>query len=452
MKNLKIYIIIIWIGTVGVAQGQNLRKIICDGSLTQLDSLVKAGLEVNKPNKFGLAMLHYAVACNKIDKIKFLVSKGANVNVLYRKQYTPLYYAVSFNRLKIVNLLIEAGAKPTIGSSPIFTAVLNENLPMVKKLLTPDTNIDAVNDRGNTALAIALRQDSKEMANFLLSQGADVKKVRTFTLKGKYVDPNTPGLKPKLFAPNFVSTESMEHTPGFSPNGKILYYTIESRKYRGGRIMASRFKKGQWTTPTQVFAPGKYREFDSFITRDGSKMFYCSNRPRYKGDTTKSVDMWMVKRRGKKWSKPIHLGNEVNTQYQDWFPTVSDKGLLVFSNGPRGKSKIYYSTLKNGQYQQGIAFSDSVNSSYQDYDPLIAPDESYVIFASRRPGGQGGADLYVSFKKEDGTWTKAKNMGKAINTRGGEFAPALSHDGKYFFYTSAGDIYWVSSKVIQHLK
>jgi len=452
MKVIKICVLIICIGITHFAQALDVQKVVCNGSLQQLDSLIKSGFEVNTQNKRGITALHYAVACNKEKMIRLLIDQGANVNILDKRKYTPLYFAAAYNRTKIVNMLIKAGAMPNIGSNPIFYAVLNNNLPMLKKLVTPKINVDDTNKRGNTALAMAMQQDSQEMVKFLLSKGADIKKVRTFKLKGKYVDPKEPGLEPKMFASNFVSTESFNHTPSFSPDGKSLYFTTESRKYPGGRIMVSHFKKGKWTNPRQAFAKGEYREFDSFVTRDGSKMYYCSNRPRYKGDTTKSVDMWMMKRKGKKWGKPIHLGNEVNTKYQDWFPTVSDKGTLVFSNGPRGKSKIYYSTLKNGQYQKGIAFSDSINSPYQDYDPLIAPDESYVIFSSRRPGGQGSVDLYVSFKKPDGTWTKAKNMGKAINTKRIEFAPTLSHDGKYFFFNRGGDIYWVSSKVITNLK
>ena len=452
MKAIKTCILIICIGVVHLTQGQNVQKIVCDGSINQLDSLIKSGFEVNTQDKRGLTALHYAVACNKIKMVQLLIDKGANPNTMDKRKYSPLYFAAAYDRPKIVNMLMEAGAKPSIGPSPIFYAVLNDNLTMLKKLVTPEIDIDAKNRRGNTALAMATRQDSKEMVKFLLSKGADKSTVPTFNLRGKYVGQTEPGLEAKMFAPNFVSTESFNHTPSFTPDGKTLYFTTESRKYPGGRIMMTRIKNGKWTDPKQAFAKGEYREFDSFVTRDGTTMYYCSNRPRYQGDTTKSVDMWMVKRKGKKWGKPIHLGNEINTKHQDWFPTLSDKGTLVFSNGPRGKSKIYYATLKNGQYQKGIAFSDSINSPHQDYDPIIAPDESFLIFSSRRPGGYGSVDLYISFKKPDGTWTQAKNMGKAINTKQIEFAPTLSPDGKYLFFNRGGDIFWVSTEVIKNLK
>ena len=174
-------------------------------------------------------------------------------------------------------------------------------------------------------------------------------------------------------------------------------------------------------------------------------------------DTIQNADIWMMERKGNSWGKPVHLGNEVNSPKNDWFPTVSNKGLLVFSPSIGRDGKIVYSTLKDGVYQKPIPFGENINApkSY-NYDPLIAPDESFLIFASRREGNIGAADLYISFKKEDGTWTPAKNMGDTINTKTTDYAASLSPDGKFLFFTSnskgSSDIYWVSSQVIENLK
>ena len=89
-------------------------------------------------------------------------------------------------------------------------------------------------------------------------------------------------------------------------------------------------------------------------------------------------------------------------------------------------------------------------------------------------------DLYISFKKNDGSWTKAKNMGEPINSSASEICPGVSPDGKYFFFTSyrtihknyseipltyeekirilnspgngLGDIYWVDARIIEKIK
>jgi Tol biopolymer transport system component len=105
-------------------------------------------------------------------------------------------------------------------------------------------------------------------------------------------------------------------------------------------------------------------------------------------------------------------------------------------------------------------------------DPYIAPDESFIIFASNRPNGiseadmflrDGGSqelDLYISYNKGNNTWTTPKNLGKGINTKAWEFGPTLSPDKKYLFFTrrmnfktvEPSKIYWVSAIIIDQLK
>ena len=66
--------------------------------------------------------------------------------------------------------------------------------------------------------------------------------------------------------------------------------------------------------------------------------------------------------------------------------------------------------------------------------------------------GYGRGDLYISFKTEQGQWTKALNMGLSINTQHHELCPFVTHDGNYLFYTSQQDIYWVGTEIIEELQ
>jgi hypothetical protein len=65
-----------------------------------------------------------------------------------------------------------------------------------------------------------------------------------------------------------------------------------------------------------------------------------------------------------------------------------------------------------------------------------------MIFKSNRPGGYGDNDVYISFKKYDGTWTHPKNMGPSFNTQKNENPIDVSPDGKYMFLYLNGDMYW----------
>ena len=113
---------------------------------------------------------------------------------------------------------------------------------------------------------------------------------------------------------------------------------------------------------------------------------------------------------------------------------------------------IYSSELKEGIFQEPKLLDDSINTKAYEADVFVSPDESYVIFCSIRKEGYGKGDLYISFKDETGNWSKATNMGAVINTEGHELCPFVTKDGKYFFYTSNQDIYWVDASVIQELK
>lgn len=108
------------------------------------------------------------------------------------------------------------------------------------------------------------------------------------------------------------------------------------------------------------------------------------------------------------------------------------------------------------RYSKVENLSEPINTVHHEVDPYIAPDESYIIFCSNRPGGFGKEDMYVSYKKDDGSWTAPVNMGDKVNSPFQEYIPYVTPDGKYFFFTSdksgSRDIYWMDSEIIKELK
>ena len=102
-----------------------------------------------------------------------------------------------------------------------------------------------------------------------------------------------------------------------------------------------------------------------------------------------------------------------------------------------------------------VNLGDSVNSSFPDYNPVISADESTLIFSSRRPESTGDGDvtdeglymedIYVSYKKPNGKWTKAKSISSRINTADDEGCIGISPDGQQLFVyknVNGGDIYY----------
>lgn len=278
---------------------------------------------------------------------------------------------------------------------------------------------------------------------------------------GPYLSQKPPGLTPEIFAPGTVSTEGSELNAVISPDGNEFYFCRYGPS-SPTRIMIIKRENGRWSKPRVApFSGTAFSDVDPSISTDGNTMFFGSTRPNGKPDS-KGCDIWTVKRSSPadQWSDPVILQGPVNTPENENYAFTSGQGTLFFqSNGHGGLGglDIFKSEFKNGKFQKPENLGNAVNSEYNDYDAFIAPDESYIIFSSKdRPEGRGSGDLYISFKKRNGDWSNAKNMGGGVNSGVMDLCPVVTPDGKYLFFTSRrtgnGDIYWVSSKIIENFR
>lgn len=278
-------------------------------------------------------------------------------------------------------------------------------------------------------------------------------------LTGLYLGQKPPGVTPELFAEGIVSTGKNEVNAVFSKDGKEFYYSLFNSG-KGYTIMMMEEKKDGWTKPTVAPFSGKYSEVDMFITPDGNQFYYVSKRPFKEGESrSPGYQIWFMNRTSKGWGEPKNLGPIINSGKRQLYPSVTNNGTIYFGSNRNGKSDsdIYRSYLKNGIYTIPEKLGDSINTDYDETDVYVSPDESYIIFtAVNKLDGLGSGDNYISFRKKDGSWTKAKNLGSPLNSPYSDFCPMLSPDGKYFFFTSGrrgnDDIYWVSSEFTKKLR
>jgi len=272
------------------------------------------------------------------------------------------------------------------------------------------------------------------------------------TLSGPYLGQKPPGMKPEIFAPGIISTEKSELNAVFSPKENEFYYAIHTPedKYI---IMYTKQVDNIWTQPEIISFSGKYTDVDMAFSPNGNQLYFCSKRP-VPGNSAPEYNIWICERlQNNNWSEPIKMGTPINTSESETYPTFTNDGTMYFSSsrtGGKGSKDIYYSKYINGKFTEAINLGDSINTQYGEGDTYVAPDESYLIITCwGRPEGKG---LDISFKKEDGTWTRKTNMEKVLqrNIIGG--CPYVSPNGKYFFYTYKGDIYWVDAKIIEDLR
>lgn len=445
------------------SNGQDIHRTACQGNLAKLDSLLGDTTSINVVDRRGRSLLHYSVGCNREEVFDYLVERGIDINIEENVGWTPLLLAIMQKREVFVQKLLALNAKANFnhenkeGTSVLMEAILNDDLSTARLLIEKGADVDALNNRGNSPLSIARREGLSEIVSLLLAHGAKQEGSLVSGLEGEYMGQPKPGLTATIFAPNFISTENFTHNGVFHPNGREFYFTIETFRYNRGTIMVSRKNGEKWSKPEPAPIPGDYREVGPFISKDGMKMFFASSKPIDESDSLKrDVDIWVMERMGDNWGPPKHLGEKINTDGNDWFATLSDDGAIYYyiHNFKDGSGNIYYSENIGGEFQEGVLIEGVDNEEYYNYDPYVAPDESYLIFAStKRPDGIGNADLYISFKDDQDMWSKPENMGDGVNSEESEYAPLMTPDGKYLFFARGhGDIYWVDAQVIENLK
>lgn len=299
-------------------------------------------------------------------------------------------------------------------------------------------------------------------------------------IAGEYFGQTPPGMEPELFAPDIVSTGLNERDAAFSPDGKEFYYTIMT-PMRTGVIMMMRQKENRWSQPDVASFSGSYSDLEPCLSPHGTRLFFVSNRPLVEGGPPKDYDIWYVDRTDSGWTEPRNLGAPVNTDRNEFYPSVTSGGTLYFTGTFNGSEDIFFARPIDGSYSEPERLSQAVNSVHYEFNALIAPDESFLIFSSiGREGGFGGGDMYVSFRQADGSWSEARNLGPSVNSRSIDYCPGLSPDGKYIFFTSnrvagdidstrltslddvrrlydgyqngTGDIYWVKREIIERFR
>lgn len=157
-------------------------------------------------------------------------------------------------------------------------------------------------------------------------------------------------------------------------------------------------------------------------------------------------DFWTADRTGpgpRDWTPARLLEGALNGPESEGAGSLSGDGRrLVFSACERaeglGDCDLYEARLGEGGWTAGRNLGAPVNGPSWDSHPALSADGLRLVFASDRPGGFGGSDLWLCTALEDGGWSEPRNLGPAINTVGEECGPFLHADGRSLYFSSDG--------------
>ena len=225
--------------------------------------------------------------------------------------------------------------------------------------------------------------------------------------------------------------------------GDEIYFSVQSYADEVSVVAFIKKENNKWSVPHIASFSGKYFDIEPFISSDGLKLFYASNRPAENtDDKSKDFDIWYVQRKNKNsdWSSPINVGAPINSDNDEFYPSISNNNNFYFTSDAqtsKGKDDIFLSKWEVDKYTTPVSLSDSINSEGYEFNAYIAPDESYIIFSGyQREDGFGSGDLYISYKVSNSVWTKAKNLGVEINSAKMDYCPFVDIRSNTLYFTS----------------
>ncbi len=195
----------------------------------------------------------------------------------------------------------------------------------------------------------------------------------------------------------------------------------------------------------------EYSELNPLLSPDGKTLYFSrKNHPQNIGGVNDKEDIWYSQLDSAgHWQLAQNMGREFNNAGPNFVNTIR-------SVTPDGKSAIMLlgnKYNKNGKMEAGVSISSNVNGQWSkpkalnidnDYNVnekanyFLTDNRQTLLMSVEREDTKGSRDLYVSFLKQDSSWTEPKNLGDVVNTANEETAPFLASDDKTLYFSSNG--------------
>jgi len=177
-------------------------------------------------------------------------------------------------------------------------------------------------------------------------------------------------------------------------------------------------------------------DFSPVILGNGRVIYFTSDRD---GDQ----NIYSTVSTGYGWGEPVDAGKALNTGGDDGGATITPDGhWMVFvgceREGGSGDCDLYIAEYAGGTWRNVQNLGPSINSPAWDSQPSVSIDGLSLYFASERPGGMGGTDIWMTTRNYGGSWSLPVNLGPNVNTVGDEASPFIAADNKTLYFSSNG--------------
>lgn len=255
-----------------------------------------------------------------------------------------------------------------------------------------------------------------------------------------------------------VNAFLMQYFPVLTADQQQLIFT---RRIGGGPsddedlVISKRGARGRWLAPESISKAinTKLNEGTCTISADGRKLIFtsCIGREGYG-----SCDLYVSVRIGDEWTKPKNLGPNVNSSEWESQPSLSADGRTLYfvsdRRGGVGRRDIWVSYQnENGDWTRAKNVGKPVNTIYDEISPFIHVNNRVLYFASNGLIGFGGYDIFFSEKDSASRWTDPKNIGSPINDHEDQFSLFITADGTrgYYSHEEVKDAGYTTSQIYE---
>jgi outer membrane protein OmpA-like peptidoglycan-associated protein len=249
-------------------------------------------------------------------------------------------------------------------------------------------------------------------------------------------------VKNYVFAPqnsgDSINSSALEYFPSLTIDGKKMVFT---RRIGGDEdFYESNFINGKWSKakPLSGKVNTNLNEGAQTISQDGNWIIFTGcNYPEGQG----SCDLYISYKTKNGWSEAENLGPMINTDFWESSPSLSpDKRDLYFasaiSGGFGGRDIWVTHRLPTGKWSRPENLGAAVNTSGDESCPFMHADNQTLYFNSNGQPGYGSTDLFFTKKINDSSWLEAENLGYPINTIDDEGSLIVAADAKTAYYAS----------------
>ena len=238
-----------------------------------------------------------------------------------------------------------------------------------------------------------------------------------------------------------INTEYTEYNPVVSADESVMAFTglrPNNTKTRSGdkfieEIFISSNETGDWSSSTMVDLGTDNNIGTAGISSDGQQMMV------FIGDQS-AGSLYTIDKKSDTWTRPVSIGENVNSRYLETTASLTPDGKTIYFASSRpggyGGLDIYKSDKKeDGSWGRAVNLGPVINSPHDEDAPFIHPAQTMLFFSSNRPEAIGGWDIFKTVL-EEGEWIDPQNMGYPINTTANDNYFTLIADGSRGYFSS----------------